>query len=494
MTTEHLSASIPAPATLPTSLRFMGRIKRVHFVGVGGAGMCGIAEVLASEGFEVSGSDLEASMTTRHLQRMGVEVHIGHERAHVRASDVVVVSAAVPPTNVEIVEARALGIAVIPRAEMLGELMRYRIGVAVAGSHGKTTTTSMIAAMFEHAGADPTYVIGGVLRGRSGNARFGAGQHLIAEADESDASFLHLLPQLAVLTNIDRDHLAAYDGDFGHLKDAFIRFAQRLPFFGALLACADDPGVADIIPALTRPVLTYGLCQGRDYRATNIRAEHLDWRFTATRPGGRLDIDVAVSPPGTHNVLNALAAVATATELGIEDDAIASAMENFHGVGRRFEIHSDCEMTGKRFTLVDDYGHHPREIAAVIDTARHLWPARRLVMAFQPHRFSRTHHLFDAFVDVLSRVDTLVLLQTYAAGESAIEGAKSCDLFEALRASGRPSDKCMARTTDDACDALAHIIQSDDVLLVQGAGNVNGVTQRLTRLTETREQPALGTG
>ena len=492
MTTEQLAP----PSMLATGGRFMGRVKRVHFVGVGGAGMCGIAEVLASEGFAVSGSDMEASATTRHLQRVGVEVQIGHKREHVRAADVVVVSAAVPPTNVEIVHARALGIAVIPRAEMLGELMRYRIGVAVAGSHGKTTTTSMIAAMFEHAGADPTYVIGGVLRGRSGNARFGEGPHLIAEADESDASFLHLLPQIAVVTNIDRDHLVAYDGDFGHLKDAFIRFAQRLPFFGALLACADDAGVADILPALSRPVLTYGIEDGRDYRATSIRAEHLDWRFTALRPAGHAPIEVAVSPPGAHNVLNALAAVATATELGLSDDAIASAMENFHGVGRRFEIHPECMIEGKRFTLVDDYGHHPREIAAVIDTARQLWPRRRLVMAFQPHRYSRTHHLFDAFVDVLSRVDALVLLQTYAAGEPAIDGAKSCDLFQGLCRAGSPAEKCMAAKTDDAGDALAHLLQGDDVLLVQGAGNVNRLTEQITsgQLTEVREQCALGAG
>jgi len=484
---------LASPSIPPTSLRFMGRVKRVHFVGIGGAGMCGIAEVLASEGFEVSGSDNEASAATRHLQRVGVKVHISHKRSQVRDADVVVASAAVPPTNVEIAEARVLGIAVIPRAEMLGELMRYRIGVAVAGSHGKTTTTSMIAAMFEHAGADPTYVIGGVLRGRSGNARFGRGQHLIAEADESDASFLHLLPQIAVVTNIDRDHLSAYNGDFGHLKDAFIRFAQRLPFFGALLACADDAGVADILPALTRPVLTYGIAQGRDYRATNICAEHLDWRFTARRPAGRPPIEVAVSPPGTHNVLNALAAVATATELGLPDDAIASAMEHFHGVSRRFEIHADCAIKGKRFTLIDDYGHHPCEIAAVIDTARQLWPRRRLVMAFQPHRYSRTHHLLGAFVDVLARVDALVLLQTYAAGEPAIAGAKSCDLFQGLRKAGRPLEKCMASTTDDAYDALAHLIKNDDVLLVQGAGNVNRITKQMTsgQMTEARDQYAL---
>ncbi len=487
MTTEPLTP----PSRLPTNLRFMGRVKRVHFVGVGGAGMCGIAEVLANEGFAVSGSDLEASATTRHLQRVGVEVHVGHKREHVRNADVVVVSAAVPPTNEEIAEARALGIAVIPRAEMLGELMRYRIGVAVAGSHGKTTTTSMIAAMFEHAGADPTYVIGGVLRGRSGNARFGEGQHLIAEADESDASFLHLLPQIAVVTNIDRDHLAAYDGDFGHLKDAFIRFAQRLPFFGALLACADDSGVADILPALTRPVLTYGLAEGRDYRATNIRADHLDWRFTAHRTAGRPPVEVAVSPPGTHNVLNALAAVAVATELGLSDDAIAGAMENFHGVGRRFEIHPHCLINGKRFILIDDYGHHPRELAAVIDTARHLWPRRRLVMAFQPHRYSRTQQLFDAFVDVLARVDVLALLETYAAGEPVIDGARSCDLFKGLRNLGRPLQKSMAGTADDACELLTQLIEDDDVLLVQGAGSVNRLT---AQMAEVHAQSALKIG
>lgn len=484
-----MAEDLPRLPQVLTSPRFMGRVGRVHFVGVGGAGMCGIAEVLVSEGFKVSGSDLEASMTTRHLERVGVQVHIGHSAAHVRDADVIVVSAAVPPTNVEILEARSLGIAVIPRAEMLGELMRYRIGIAVAGSHGKTTTTSMIAAIFEHAGADPTYVIGGLLRGRRGNARFGAGQHLIAEADESDASFLHLLPQLAVVTNIDRDHLGAYDGDFGSLKDAFIRFAQRLPFFGALLACADDPGVSDIIPALTRPVLTYGLGENCDYQATSIRSNHLDWRFTAKRPNGRTALEVAVSPPGNHNVLNTLAAVAIASELKVPDEAISEAMANFHGVGRRFEIHPDCAVRGKGFTLVDDYGHHPREIAAVIDTARSLWPKRRLVMTFQPHRYSRSRDLFDAFLDVLTRVDALVLLDTYAAGEEPIEGARSCDLFDGLRRAGTRIDKCLARTPEDACDALGYLIERDDVLLVQGAGNVNRIAEQFTHQAS---EPAVG--
>lgn len=463
----------------PGSPRFMGRIRRVHFVGVGGAGMCGIAEVLASEGYSVSGSDLQASSVTRHLERMGVRVYIGHDAAQVRDADVLVVSAAVPPTNVEILEARRKSIAVIPRAEMLGELMRYRVGIAIAGTHGKTTTTSMIAAIFESAGADPTYVIGGLLLGKSGNARFGAGQHLIAEADESDASFLHLLPQLAVVTNIDRDHLSAYDGDFGRLKDAFIRFAQRLPFYGALLACADDPGVSDIIPALTRPVITYGLAKGRDYQATNIRADHLSWRFTAVRPAARTALEVAVSPPGNHNVLNALAAVAVASEQGVADQAICDAMERFHGVGRRFEIHPNCLTSGKRYVLVDDYGHHPREISAVIDTARKVWPERRLVMAFQPHRYSRTCESFEAFVEVLGRVDTLILLNTYPAGEKPITGATSRDLFEALRASGAPERKCLARTPEDAAEALDYLIAEDDILLVQGAGNVNRITTRL---------------
>lgn len=459
--------------------RFLGRIRRVHFVGIGGAGMCGIAEVLASEGFRVSGSDLQATSVTRHLERMGVRVHIGHDAAHAREADVLVVSAAVPPTNVEIIEARSQGIAVIPRAEMLGELMRYRVGIAVAGTHGKTTTTSMIAAIFESAGVDPTYVIGGLLLGKSGNARFGGGKHLIAEADESDASFLHLLPQLAVVTNIDRDHLPAYDGSFDRLKDAFIRFAQRLPFYGALLACADDRGVADIMPALTRPVLTYGCAKGRDYRATNIRADGLSWRFTALRPEDRVPLEVAVPLPGSHNVLNALAAVAVASEQGIEDQAICDAMERFHGVGRRFEIYSSCSAAGKPYTLVDDYGHHPREVSMVIDTARKVWPDRRLVLAFQPHRYSRTRDLFEAFVEVLGRVDTLILLDTYAAGEPPIAGAASIDLFEALRAAGAPAHKCLAKTPEDAAEALDYLLAEDDVLLVQGAGNVNRVTTRL---------------
>ena len=470
----------PSLVEAPSNARFMGRVKRVHFVGVGGAGMCGIAEVLASEGYSVSGSDLLASSVTRHLERTGVCVHLGHDASHVRDADVLVVSAAVPPTNVEVLAAREQGIAVIPRAEMLGELMRYRIGIAVAGTHGKTTTTSMIAAIFEHAGTDPTYVIGGLLRGRSGNARFGKGQHLIAEADESDASFLHLLPGLAVVTNIDRDHLSAYEGDFAKLKDAFIRFAQRLPFYGALLACADDSGVADIMPALTRPVITYGLSKNLDYRAINVRREALTWRFTATRPWGRPDLEISVSPPGNHNLLNALAAVAVATEQGISDEAISEGMDKFHGVGRRFEVYHDCHAREGPFTLVDDYGHHPREISAVIETARDVWPDRRLVMAFQPHRYTRTRELFEDFVEVLARVDALVLLSTYPAGEKPIEGAQCQDLFNSLRERSLPPNKCLARTPEDAADALQLLIRKDDVVLVQGAGNVNRITAHLT--------------
>lgn len=441
--------------------------------------MCGIAEVLASEGYTVSGSDLAVSAITRHLEDAGVRVHIGHDASNVRDADVLVVSAAVPPTNEEILAARKQGIAVIPRAEMLGELMRFSIGIAVAGTHGKTTTTSMIAAIFEHAGADPTYVIGGLLRGRSGNARFGRGRHLIAEADESDASFLHLLPGLAVVTNIDRDHLSAYGGDFDKLKDAFIRFAQRLPFYGALLACADDQGVMDIMPALTRPVITYGMAKDADYRAGAVCRDDLTWRFTAHRPEGRPDLQVRVSPPGNHNLLNALAAVAAATEQGIADEYICQGLAGFHGVGRRFEVHADCRVDAGEFTLVDDYGHHPREISAVIDTARSVWPDRRLVMAFQPHRYTRTRALFDEFVDVLGRVDALVLLGTYAAGEKLIRSAQSQDLFNALREHGLPKHKCLARTPQDATEALRHLLRDGDLVVVQGAGNVNLITTDL---------------
>lgn len=469
----------PSVVNVPMKARFMGRVRRVHFVGVGGAGMCGIAEVLASEGYSVSGSDLEATPVTRHLERSGVRVHIGHDASNIGDADVLVASTAIPPTNEEILAARKQGIAVIPRAEMLGELMRFSIGIAVAGSHGKTTTTSMIAAIFEHAGADPTYVIGGLLRGRSGNARFGKGKHLIAEADESDASFLHLLPGLAVVTNIDRDHLSAYDGDFDKLKDTFIRFAQRLPFYGALLACADDQGVMDIMPALTRPVITYGLAKDADYCASHVHRDALTWRFTAHRPGGRPDIEVCVSPPGDHNLLNALAAVAAATEQGIADESICQGLAGFHGVGRRFEVHADCRAGGTEFTLVDDYGHHPREISAVIDTARSVWPDKRLVMAFQPHRYTRTRDLFDEFVEVLGRVDALVLLSTYAAGENPIRAAQSHDLFNALRERGLPKHKCLARAPKDATEALRHLIRSGDIVLVQGAGNVNLVTAGL---------------
>jgi UDP-N-acetylmuramate--alanine ligase len=455
----------------------MGRVRRIHFVGIGGAGMCGIAEVLLNQGYRVSGSDIRPSPVTERLKRLGATVVEGHAAANIADADVVVVSSAVTQDNAEVSAAHARRIPVVARAEMLGELMRYRHGIAVAGTHGKTTTTSLITSIFQAADLDPTFVIGGLLNSSGSNARLGIGRYIIAEADESDGSFLKLKPMSAVITNIDRDHLATYGHDFDVLKSAFVDFVHQLPFYGSAVLCAEDPETLGILPALSRPMLTYGFNDDSDFRAADVCIESGRWRFQAHRPE-RAPLDVTLSIPGRHNVLNALAAIAVATDEGLADDAITEGLAGFRGVGRRFQISDRVDAGGCLVTLVDDYGHHPTEVEAVITTARAMWPERRLVMVYQPHRYSRTRDLYDDFVRVLSTVDALILLDVYAAGEAPIPGADGKSLSQGIRQRGSVLP-VFAADPEEALGVLAGLVEENDVLLVQGAGNVNRISEFL---------------
>jgi UDP-N-acetylmuramate--alanine ligase len=456
----------------------MRRVRHIHFVGIGGAGMCGIAEVLLNQGYEVSGSDIKTTDVTRRLAELGARIYVGHAQEHVAGKDVVVTSSAIDERNPELLAAHETRIPVVPRAEMLGELMRYRHGIAIAGTHGKTTTTSLITSIFQAAGLDPTFVIGGLLNSTGTNARLGAGRYLIAEADESDASFLYLKPMLAVVTNIDRDHMGTYNNDFAQLQDAFIEFVHRLPFYGAAVLCGDDPHVREILPNVSRPMLTYGFSEDCDFRATDLTMNGSQWGFTVQRPKGHGAIEIALSIPGRHNVLNALAAVSVATDEGLDDAAIRDGLAQFDGVDRRFQIFPGIRLADATVTLVDDYGHHPTEVAAVIETARGVWPDRRLLMVYQPHRYSRTRDLYDDFVKVLSGVDALLLVDIYAAGEEPIPGADGKSLCQGLRQRGEVNP-VFASDPLDALSLLAEVVSDGDVVLVQGAGNVNQISQSL---------------
>ncbi len=466
-----------------TSLEYrvpeMGRIRAIHFIGVGGAGMCGIAEVLLNQGYKVTGSDMQASDNTRRLSELGAEIYIGHAGENVKTADVVVVSSAIDDANVEVDAAKAAHTPIVPRAEMLGELMRYRHGIAVAGTHGKTTTTSLITEIFRSAGLSPTFVIGGLLKSAGTNAELGMGRYLIAEADESDASFLHLQPLSAVITNIDQDHMSTYGNDFAQLKDTFVEFVHRLPFYGSVAVCIDDDDAREIIPRLSRRVMTYGLEFSADIRAENLGiAPDGRWQFDVLRKGYADLRGVTLSVPGNHNVLNALAAIAIATDEGLEDSAIVQGLARFGGVDRRFQVAENLCLDGAGFTLVDDYGHHPTEVHAVIETARKVWPDRRLTMVYQPHRYSRTHDLFEDFVRVLSEVDALMLLDVYAAGETKIAGADGKSLSQAIRQRGHLGP-VFASDPQEALSLLNSFVQEGDVLLVQGAGNVSQVSNQL---------------
>ena len=458
----------------------MRRIKHIHFVGIGGAGMCGIAEVLANQGYVVSGSDIKASKTTAQLEQNGVRVFIGHEAENVAGTHVVVVSTAIDATNPEIQYAREHRIPVVRRAEMLGELMRYRHGIAVAGAHGKTTTTSLLTCMLAEENLDPTYVIGGLLNRSGVNAALGESRFIVVEADESDASFLHLQPMAAIVTNIDADHMDTYDGSFEKLKDTFIEFLHRLPFYGLAVVCGDDANIRDILPRIGRPVISYGFNEDNDIRAIDIEQDGMRSHFTVLRKG-RDNLRLTINQPGLHNVLNALAAIGIATDEGVSDAAIARALEGFSGVGRRFQVQGEFPCGEGNVKLVDDYGHHPKEVEATIKAARESHPDRRLVMMFQPHRYSRTRDCFEDFVEVLSQVDVLMLLEVYSAGEKPIVGADSRALARSLRLRGQVEPILIDPVDVQLPNVMRDMLQANDLLLTQGAGNVGAISIELAQ-------------
>ncbi len=460
------------------------KIKHIHFVGIGGAGMNGIAEVLLNQGFRVSGSDLADNAATQRLKGLGATVYVGHAESNLIHADAVVVSTAVSKDNPEVVAARARNIPIVPRAMMLAELMRLRQGIAVAGTHGKTTTTSLTASVLAKGGLDPTFVIGGKLNSSGTNAKLGSGEFLVAEADESDASFLYLHPILAIVTNIDADHMETYGHDFAKLQQAFVDFIEHLPFYGRAMLCVDDAHVREIMPRISKPITTYGFAEDAQIRAVNVR--HQDGRmcFTAlcrhnTVP---LDLEITLNLPGLHNVQNALAAIAVALEVGVEGKAIVAALAEFEGVGRRFQRYGEIPLTsGGSFTLVDDYGHHPVEMAATLAAVRGAFPGRRLVLAFQPHRYTRTRDLFEDFVKILGTVDALLLAEVYAAGEAAIVAADGRALMRALRVAGQ-SEAVFVETIQEMPQAILNMAQAGDVVVTMGAGTIGGVPAQVKSL------------
>jgi UDP-N-acetylmuramate--alanine ligase len=455
------------------------KVKRIHFVGIGGSGMSGIAEVLINLGYQVSGSDLAANAATERLAGLGAKIVLGHSAQNVASADAVVVSSAVKPDNPEVVAARTRRIPVVPRALMLAELMRFKQGIAVAGTHGKTTTTSLIASVLAEGGLDPTFVIGGRLTSAASNARLGAGEFIVVEADESDASFLHLQPVVAVVTNIDADHMETYQHDFARLKQAFIGFLQNLPFYGSAILCSDDANVREIMPFVSKPLVTYGLREDAMVRAADIVAGER-MRFKAIREGAAA-IEITLNLPGRHNVQNALAAIAVATELGVADAAIRKALAEFHGVGRRFQRCGEIPLqAGGSFTLVDDYGHHPAEMQATLEAARGAFPGRRIVLAFQPHRYTRTRDLFEDFVRVLSGVDALLLAEVYPAGEAPIVAADGRSLARAIRVAGK-TEPVFVENIVTMPDAIRKIARAGDVVVTMGAGSIGSVPAMLAK-------------
>ena len=457
----------------------MRRVKNIYFVGIGGAGMGGIAEVLVNEGYRLSGSDIAENSVTERLASLGAKIYIGHDAEQVHGADVVVVSTAIKADNPELLEAQALRIPIVQRAEMLAELMRYRHGVAVAGTHGKTTTTSLIASVYGQAERDPTFVIGGLLNSAGTNARLGHSRYLIAEADESDASFLHLQPMVSVVTNIEADHMDTYEGDFEKLKSTFIDFLHNLPFYGVAVMCIDDPVVRELLPRVGRKIVTYGFSEDADVQALNFKQEGYRSRFTLRRAEME-DVEVVVNLPGQHNVLNSLAAIAVASEDEIDDAAIVQALAEFQGIGRRFEQLGCFDTDKGEVVLVDDYGHHPSEVAATINAAKLGWPEKRLVMIYQPHRYSRTRDLYEDFVEVLSQVDCLVLLDVYSAGEAPIPGADSRALCRSIRLRGQ-LDPIFVADQEQLLTLLPEVLQEGDLLLTQGAGNIGMLSKLLAK-------------
>lgn len=469
MTDSNQKTAFPIPE--------MRRIKRIHFIGIGGVGMCGIAEVLFNQGYQVSGSDLRASATTARLESIGLNVYIGHAQANVEGSDVVVVSTAIDSENVEIAWALEQRVPVVRRAEMLAELMRYRHGIAIAGTHGKTTTTSLMTSVMGRGEFDPTFIIGGRLNSAGSNARLGTSRYLIAEADESDASFLHLQPMTAIVTNIDADHMETYGGDFEKLKQTYVEFLHNVPFYGLVVLCVDDENVRSIMPSVRRQIMTYGFSENADVRAVNVVKEGLQTSFTVSRKG-KPSLDIVLKMPGDHNVLNTLAVIAVASDEGVPDEEIVKGLNAFDGVGRRFQVNGEFNTPKGEVLLVDDYGHHPRELEVTFDAIRTGWPERRLVALFQPHRYSRTRDLYEDFVDVLSRVDVLLLLDVYPAGEEPVNGADGRSLCRSIRQRGRV-DPVFVEDKEKIFSILPDILEDGDILLTQGAGDVGSLSMRI---------------
>ena len=461
----------------PIKIPEMRRVKSIHFVGIGGAGMGGIAEVLLNEGYQITGSDIGENQVVARLRKLGAEIAIGHHQDNIKGASVIVVSTAIDTENPELKHAAEIRIPVVRRAEMLAELMRFRHGVAIAGTHGKTTTTSLISSIFAEAGLDPTFVIGGLLNSAGTNARLGTSRYLIAEADESDASFLHLQPMVSVITNIDEDHMETYQGDFEKLKDTYIEFLHNLPFYGLAVVCIDNPVVRELLPRISRQVITYGFSSDADVVATNYQQSGGVSYFTVERDG-HPDLDLSVNLPGQHNVLNALAGIAVATDEGVQDDAIVNALSKFAGIGRRFEQLADLTTANGKMVLVDDYGHHPREVSATIKAMRNGWPEKRLVMIFQPHRYSRTRDLYEDFVEVLSQVDCLLLLDVYAAGEAAVLSADSKSLARSIRQRGQ-IEPIYVGDVAQLPELLKAQLQDGDMVITQGAGNIGTISRQL---------------
>ncbi len=455
----------------------MGQIQCMHFVGIGGIGMSGIAEVLLNQGYVVSGSDLREGPATERLARLGATIHIGHRESNIEGSEVVVVSSAIDRTNPEVASALAARIPVIPRAQMLAELMRFKHGIAISGTHGKTTTTSLAASVLAEGGLDPTYIIGGKLNQADTNASLGASEYMVAEADESDASFLVLKPMIAIVTNIDADHMSTYGGDFERLKQTFVQFLQNLPFYGLVIANADDDVVTELLPNVGRMFLTFGIESDADYRAIDITTDGLTTHFEVVRPDDN-NLKVTLSMPGRHNVLNALAVVALSDHLGVNDESLVRALSEFQGVGRRFQLTGFIQKCGQQIPVIDDYGHHPKELDVTFDTVRGAYPGRRLVSVFQPHRYSRTQDLFDDFVSVLNRADELVLMPVYPAGEPPIVGAESKDLAQSVRRLGR-CRPYVEGEFDQVIERVGALVEPNDVVLVQGAGSIGRLPSQM---------------
>lgn len=459
----------------------MGRIRHIHFVGIGGAGMSGIAEILHNLGYKISGSDMKSNQVTEHLQSMGISVSQGHQPEQVNGSDVVVVSSAVSADNPELNAARLRRIPVIRRAEMLAEIMRFRHGIAIAGTHGKTTTTSLVASLLAEEGLDPTFVIGGQLNSIGTNARLGSGKYLVAEADESDASFLHLQPVMAILTNIDADHLETYQGDFSKLSHTFLDFLQRLPFYGLAVLCMDDKGVRDILPEMSKPFITYGIDQKADFTASNLSFDRTHSSFTVSAPDRKDWLRINLNLPGKHNILNALGAIAIAVELGISENSIVRALQNFQGIARRCNVMGQIAINGEQLMVVDDYAHHPSEIRATLNAIRTGWPEMEVLVVFQPHRYTRTRDLFADFCQVLSEVDSLILLNVYPAGEKPIAGADSRALSNKIKTrDGRPA--LLVEDRSKLPSVLPDRIIGKQIVLIMGAGDIGSLGSELLNL------------